>query len=80
MSNKPQPEVILRDINLKLTEFEGIIHKYKEGLDSELRAAEDDPEPYDSLLWTLNRQLTNLEGLESTITSEVWPLVKSLEK
>ena len=78
MSDKLSPELLLQEIRSKLEEFSGIVQSYKENLKAELQTAEDDPEVFDSYLWSLNRQITNLEALEILLENETMPLLKSM--
>jgi len=80
MLKNPDSETVLQEIHNKLSQFSNIVMSYRESLISELRLAEEDPEPYDSYLWTLNRQIDNLDNLENTLETEVQPLLKLLGK
>ncbi len=78
MSNNREPEIILQEIHSKLSQFSDIVQNYFDIIRSELQSVESDPEPYDSHMHMLNRQINNLEALEALLDSKVLPLVKSL--
>jgi hypothetical protein len=76
---KKSLETIQKEIVEKSVQLSGIVAGYKASLQEELQVAEAEPEPYDSLLWALNRQIENLDNLENQLDKDLLPLVHSMK-